>query len=48
MEKLAGLLKKYENESFGTASVREIIYYESILKPEGPDYHPLARFPLCG
>jgi 2'-5' RNA ligase len=47
-EKLAGLLEKYKNESFGTICVREIIYYESMLKPEGPDYHPLARFPLRG
>jgi 2'-5' RNA ligase len=47
-EKLAGLLEKYKNESFGTVCVREVIYYESILKPEGPDYHPLACFPLRG
>ena len=47
-EKLVRLLEKYKNSSFGTADVREIIYYESILHPEGPVYIPLARFPLAG
>jgi RNA 2',3'-cyclic 3'-phosphodiesterase len=47
-EKLARLVEKYKNNSFGTATIREIIYYESILNPEGPEYHPLARFPLPG
>jgi 2'-5' RNA ligase len=45
-EKLAGLIEKYKNETFGTATIREIIYYESILKPEGPVYISLANFPL--
>jgi 2'-5' RNA ligase len=47
-EKLVRLIEKYKNESFGTAEVREIIYYESMLHPEGPVYIPLARFPLAG
>lgn len=47
-EKLVRLMEKYKNGSFGTADVREIMYYESILHPEGPDYIPLARFPLEG
>ena len=47
-DKLVRLVEKYRNESFGTADVREIIYYESILNPEGPVYIPLARFPLPG
>jgi 2'-5' RNA ligase len=47
-EKLSRLVKKYENESFGKVNIREVIYYESMLKPEGPFYHPLARFPLRG
>jgi 2'-5' RNA ligase len=47
-EKLVRLVEKYKDESFGTANVREIIYYESILNPEGPVYNPLAHFPLLG
>lgn len=46
-EKLVRLLEHYRNESFGTPVVREIMYYESILHPEGPGYIPLARFPLA-
>jgi RNA 2',3'-cyclic 3'-phosphodiesterase len=45
-EKLAGLIEEYKNESFGTVCISEIIYYESMLKPEGPVYHPLAHFLL--
>ncbi|MBN1413954.1 MAG: RNA 2',3'-cyclic phosphodiesterase [Bacteroidales bacterium] len=45
-EKLNTLIEKYKNISFGTVSVTEILFYESILKPEGPDYIPLMRFPL--
>jgi RNA 2',3'-cyclic 3'-phosphodiesterase len=48
MDKLVRLLERYKNDSFGAADVREIIYYESILHPEGPVYIPLARFPLSG
>jgi 2'-5' RNA ligase len=47
-EKLVRLLEQYKNKSFGTADIREIVYYESILHPEGPVYLPLARFPLSG
>jgi 2'-5' RNA ligase len=45
-EKLGILLEKYRNVSFGKVNVTEILFYESVLKPEGPDYIPLARFPL--
>lgn len=47
-ERLTGLIEKYKDESFGTVCIREIIYYESILKPDGPIYNPLAHFPLRG
>jgi 2'-5' RNA ligase len=47
-EKLVSLLEKYKNESFGAVNIREIIWYESMLKPEGPLYSPLAHFPLQG
>jgi 2'-5' RNA ligase len=45
-EKLGKLIERYQHESFGTVSIKEIIFYESILKPEGPFYVPLKRFPL--
>jgi 2'-5' RNA ligase len=45
-EKLGKLIEKYQHESFGTVSITEILFYESILKPEGPVYLPLKRFPL--
>jgi 2'-5' RNA ligase len=47
-DQLVRLVEKFKNEYFGTAIVREIIYYESILNPEGPVYHPLAHFPFLG
>lgn len=45
-EKLGKLIERYQDESFGTVSVKEIVFYESILKPEGPQYIPLTHFPL--
>jgi 2'-5' RNA ligase len=47
-ENLVRFMEKYKKESFGTANAGEIIYYESILNPEGPVYNPLAHFPLLG
>jgi 2'-5' RNA ligase len=48
MENLVRFMEKYKKESFGTANAGEIIYYESVLNPEGPVYNPLAHFPLLG
>lgn len=45
-EKLGSLLEHYRHQSFGTVSINGIIFYESILKPEGPVYLPLKRFML--
>ncbi|MBN2276021.1 MAG: RNA 2',3'-cyclic phosphodiesterase [Bacteroidales bacterium] len=43
---LGRLIEEYESIFFGRVNVKEIIFYESILKPEGPVYKPLMRFPL--
>jgi len=45
-EQLGMLLEKYQHASFGTASITAVIFYESLLKPEGPVYLPLKRIPL--
>ena len=45
-EKLSRVVEQYRNESFGMVSLNAILFYESCLKPEGPVYLPLKRFPL--
>ncbi len=40
------LLSKFENVKFQDVNVDKIIYYESILRPEGPEYKPLQVVPL--
>ena len=34
-------VEKHQETFFQTASINEIIFYRSILKPEGPEYMPL-------
>lgn len=45
-EKLADIIGRSKDVSFGEMVVPEIVFYESVLKPEGPIYIPLKRFPL--
>ncbi len=40
------ILKKFKNHSFGEARVKDIVLFQSILKPDGAEYMPLKRFPL--
>ena len=44
--KLNELLDIYRGQFFQVASISEIVYYESILKPSGPVYKPIERFVL--
>jgi 2'-5' RNA ligase len=46
-DRLGNLIERFKNESFGIVTVSEIIFYESILKPECPLYSPLKVFPLA-
>ncbi len=39
-------LKKYEDKFFGKVKVKEVILFQSILKPQGAEYIPLARINL--
>jgi 2'-5' RNA ligase len=43
---LKNLLEQYKDHDFQETQVKEVIYYESILKPEGPEYFVLAEIPL--
>lgn len=45
-EALERLLNEFKGYEFYQFVVREIIFYESILKPEGPEYLPLTKIPL--
>ena len=38
---LKRMIGKHENQIFQTVSVREVVYYESILQPSGPLYLPI-------
>lgn len=39
-------LSEYKEREFQTVQVTEIIFYQSILKSEGPIYKPLSKFNL--
>jgi RNA 2',3'-cyclic 3'-phosphodiesterase len=44
--RLGNLIERYRNVSFGKAKISEIIFYESLLRSEGPVYIPLSKFQL--
>jgi RNA 2',3'-cyclic 3'-phosphodiesterase len=39
-------VEEYRNTFFQNAAIYELIFYQSILKPEGPVYQPLGVFAL--
>jgi RNA 2',3'-cyclic 3'-phosphodiesterase len=43
---LAQLMGEFRDREFQTSLIREVILYESVLKPEGPEYIALEKFPL--
>ena len=45
-KKLENLLNQYKNENFHEVTINEIIYFESILKPQGPVYNPIEKYTL--
>lgn len=38
---LEGLMKEYREYFYQKSRMKKLIYYESILRPGGPEYHPL-------
>ena len=42
-ESLGDLLREYSETVFQQDRIEELIYYESILRPEGPEYIPLRK-----
>ena len=47
-EKLKNIVMKNEDLYFQETKINEIIFYESILKPEGPVYKPIEKFLFPG
>jgi 2'-5' RNA ligase len=45
---LEEVLKLYKNHEVQQSGIDKIIFYESILKPFGPEYIPIAKIPLGG
>jgi len=45
-EALKELLEEYKDQVFHTVDVENIVFYESILKPEGPIYLPIEKIQL--
>ncbi len=43
---LADLLNRYHDKMIARLPVKEILFLESILRPEGPEYRPLFRYKL--
>lgn len=47
-EKLIGVIKKIGEFAGQAVQVEKLVLYESILKPEGPEYNPIQSFALNG
>jgi 2'-5' RNA ligase len=45
---LEDLIEEYRDESIQQSAIHEVIFYESILKKEGPEYIPLLNATLDG
>ena len=43
---LEQLLRRFKDQVFQVSEINDIIYYESILKPSGPEYTVLSRMQL--
>jgi len=41
-------LEQFQDQEVQKELITELIYYESILKPEGPQYLPILKAPLSG
>jgi 2'-5' RNA ligase len=46
-EILKSFLEKYDEDEIQEVIVKEVILFESILRPSGPIYKPIGRFPLA-
>jgi len=46
-ERLKKELDKFSVQEFGQMTVKEIIFFQSILRPEGPTYKPVDKFELA-
>lgn len=46
--KLNDVILKYRDKSFQVQAVKELVLYESILKPQGPEYRVIQKFELKG
>jgi 2'-5' RNA ligase len=45
-KKLKEMVLDYKDHYFQSVNINEIIFYESILRPEGPVYKPIEKFVL--
>lgn len=46
MEKLEALLDEYQDQEFQKVQVKDLFYYQSVLKPGGPVYQSLRNYKL--
>jgi 2'-5' RNA ligase len=47
-ERLKDEIDRWRDHKFGESWVREVVFFQSILKPEGTLYSPLQIIPLSG
>lgn len=48
VDRLNAEVQQYRNKSFQVQAVNELILYESMLKPQGPEYRVIQKFKLRG
>jgi 2'-5' RNA ligase len=47
-QELAGKLKRWKNFEFGASAVDQVVFFQSVLKPDGAVYRPVKTVPLAG
>lgn len=48
LDRLTAEIQQYKNRLFQDQVVDEVVFYESILRPQGPEYRAISRFKLLG
>ncbi|MCS7151875.1 MAG: RNA 2',3'-cyclic phosphodiesterase [Endomicrobia bacterium] len=43
LSEIVNYVEKYKNQHFGSSKVNSITFFQSILKPEGPEYKPIVK-----
>lgn len=47
LDKIKFFVEKFKDIDFGFCEIKEVVLYQSILKPDGPEYKVIEKHSLC-